>query len=56
MSDMTGSSQSNIKDQEEQSKLSGHLIADKIRTMMLEKDKNVERLFQSERIKEEMRE
>ena len=45
---MTSSSQSKVKEQEEQSKFSGHLLAEKIRAVMLDKYKNVELLFQSE--------
>ena len=47
LSGMTGSSQSKIKDQEEPSKLSGNLLSEKLWTLMLKKDKHVERLFQS---------
>ena len=55
LSNMTSSSKYKIKEQEEQSKISGHLLTEKIRTLMLEKDKHVERLFQSEINMEEMR-
>ena len=51
---MAGYSQYNIKEQEERSKCSGHLIAENIRNRMLDKDKHLERLFQSERNMEEM--
>ena len=47
--DMNGSSKPNIKEQKEQSKLSGHMHDEKIRTITLKKDNNVEQLFQSER-------
>ena len=52
---MAGSLQSRIKDQEEQSTFSGNLLAYKISTLMLDKDKHVERLFQNERNMEEMK-
>ena len=42
LSDTTGSLQSNIKEQEEQSKLSGHFLAESIRNLMLDKCKHVE--------------
>ena len=55
LSDTTGSLQSKIKEREEQSKLSEHLLVEKVKTLTLEKDKQVERLSQSERNVEEMR-
>ena len=55
LTNMTGSSQSKIKDKEEQSKLSGHLLAENITTLILKKDKNIEQRFQSERNMEETR-
>ena len=44
---MTGYLQSKIKDQEEQSKLFGHLIAENIQTLMLKNSNHVEKQFQS---------
>ena len=55
LSDMTGSSKSKIMEHEEQLKFSGHFLDENMRTLMLEKEKHVERLFQSEINMEEMR-
>ena len=52
---MTDSSQSKIKEQKEQSKFYRHFISEKIRTLMLHKDRNVKLLFQSEINTEETR-